>query len=262
MNKLPNPKPISKPAYLSTSFTLASSSAIRTKLLKAAGLSFKAMPVAINEAQVISQTRHKDASQIALEVATQKALALTARLRHNPDGGGTSHSEASVGTAYGEASSGTPKDAPNPPPNNPTGELAGKLAGELIVAADQLCQFEGKYPPKPSTIAEARQLLEAFCGKELTLYCGAVAMRNGKTLWQTAPAFKVKFRKFSTQELEHYLADASDEILGVATAVCFEGKGIRLIETTHGDFFCGLGFPLMEFLEFLRTEASKRSPEA
>ncbi len=60
-------------------------------------------------------------------------------------------------------------------------------------------------------------------------------------------------RRFSDEFLDHYLAEAGEEMLTSVGAYRLEGLGVQLFARIDGDYFSVLGLPLIPLLDYLRT---------
>lgn len=124
--------------------------------------------------------------------------------------------------------------------------------GSLVLGADQVLVCEGRTFSKSDTEAEARETLNALCGREHQLITAAIIARDGVALWRHTETAVLKMRKFSTAFLDQYLTAEIPEILGSVGCYHIEGRGAQLFSEVAGDQFCIRGLPLIPVLSALR----------
>jgi septum formation protein len=112
-----------------------------------------------------------------------------------------------------------------------------------VVAADTTVALNGHAFGKPSTRAQARQMLEALRGRTHRVYT-AVAVINGPARRRASgySRSEVTMRKFSTQELEAYAR--SEEVRDKAGAYAIQGAGGRLVARVDGPVDTVIGLPV------------------
>lgn len=124
--------------------------------------------------------------------------------------------------------------------------------GSLVLGADQVLVCEGRMFSKSDTEAEARETLNALCGREHQLITAAIIARDEVALWRHTEAAVLTMRKFSTAFLDQYLTAEIPEILGSVGCYHIEGRGAQLFSEVAGDQFCIRGLPLIPVLSALR----------
>jgi septum formation protein len=85
--------------------------------------------------------------------------------------------------------------------------VAPRVAHGLILAADTVGWIDGQVLGKPADEADARRILRLLGGREHELWTGVVLWRRPDDLqlaWQEFS--RVRFRRLSEPELDHYLA--------------------------------------------------------
>ena len=61
-------------------------------------------------------------------------------------------------------------------------------------------------------------------------------------------------RRLTQPQIEAYLDEAGEAVTSSVGAYQLEGLGIHLFERIEGDHFTILGLPLLQLLDFLRSE--------
>jgi len=127
-------------------------------------------------------------------------------------------------------------------------------ADAIVLGADQLLTCEERWFDKPADLAEARAQLAFLAGRRHELWTAAVAFRGGARVWHHVARVRLDVRPCSAGFLDRYLEAAGDDVLGSVGAYRIEGVGAHLFSRIEGDGFAIQGLPLLELLEFLRTQ--------
>jgi septum formation protein len=124
----------------------------------------------------------------------------------------------------------------------------------LIIGADSTIEFEGTLVDKATTMAEARERLQAMRGKDHLLHSAVVVARANDLLFHHLDTARMRMRDFSDQWLDDYLERQGEAILGSVGCYQLEGEGVQMFEAIDGDYFTILGLPMLSLLEFLRAQ--------
>ena len=191
---------------------LASSSATRAALLRAAGLRFEVLAGAVDEAAIKAacQAEGIPAPDAAIILAEAKAERVAGRLARQGQ-----------------------SDA-------------------LIIGSDQLLVCEGRWFDKPEDIAAARAQLLALRGKAHELVTAVVCWRGGRRIWQHVATPRLAMRDFSEEFLDAYLAAEGEAVTFSVGAYRLEGLGMHLFREIRGEQAAILGLPMLPLLDFLR----------
>lgn len=131
--------------------------------------------------------------------------------------------------------------------------VSEQAPSSLVIGADQVLAFEGRFYDKPRDLDEARQALMAMRGKSHVLHTAAACAEEGKVSWHYESMVTVTMRDFSNDFLGTYLAVCGEDILSSVGAYKLEGPGAQLFERIDGDYFSVLGLPLLPLLDYLRS---------
>jgi septum formation protein len=123
-----------------------------------------------------------------------------------------------------------------------------------VIGADQILGLEGEGFDKPKSMEEAAERLQLFAGKTHHLHNAACIYQGGKCIWRYAETPALTMRQLQHGEINLYLQQAGEKVLGSVGAYMLEGHGARLFEKIEGDYFAILGLPLLPLTEFLRSE--------
>lgn len=189
---------------------LASASPRRKELLRGLGLSFEIVPSEAPEDDPAS-IAPGEAAALALTLARRKAEDVAARVieRAGPRGRGV-------------------------------GPRAGRM---LVVAADTLVVLPDRVLGKPTSDAEAAEMLASLAGRSHKVVTGVVVTDpvTGRLHGATEET-EVFFRPLDPQAIRTYVA--TGEPADKAGAYAVQGVGSLLVERIVGDYFNVVGLPL------------------
>jgi len=121
-------------------------------------------------------------------------------------------------------------------------------ADEVLLGVDTLVSTDGSIFGKPSSEAQAREMLRALSGATHTVF-SAIAVKT-ETSERTAVAQTlVSFRELSTELLEWYLAKR--EWTGRAGGYAIQGAGAALVREIDGEYENVVGLPLASLMDLL-----------
>jgi septum formation protein len=132
--------------------------------------------------------------------------------------------------------------------------VAARMPDAVVLGADQILTCEGRWFDKPRHRAETSAQLEALAGKRHELATAVVAVRGGARVWHHVAVPRLWLRQCSPSFREAYLDAVGEAALTSVGAYQIEGLGAQLLARIEGDHFAVLGLPLLELLEFLRTQ--------
>ncbi len=128
-----------------------------------------------------------------------------------------------------------------------------EVLNPLIVASDTLVELRGKIYGKPSSVDDARMMLQELSGnwhKVVTSVYLKGMINNDAVSKSFAVVTKVKFADIGEDILEPYLN--SGESMDKAGAYGIQGKGLTFVEAIEGSYSNVVGFPLNEFIGQLK----------
>ena len=129
-------------------------------------------------------------------------------------------------------------------------DAAVKLCGadEIVITADTMVFLDDARLGKPTDEADALRMLTALQGRHHTV-CTGVTVRQGDHTVTESEETEVIFRPATQRELLAYIA--TGEPMDKAGAYGIQGKGSLLVEGIRGDFFNGMGLPLLRLSRML-----------
>jgi len=122
----------------------------------------------------------------------------------------------------------------------------------IILAADTVVVLDDKILGKPSSIEDARHMLQQLGGRTHSVLTGVALVRlpDGERR-QFIESTLVHFRPITEEELSSYLA--TEEPYDKAGAYAIQGQAGRYIPRIEGCYFNVVGLPLSRVLTELKT---------
>lgn len=126
----------------------------------------------------------------------------------------------------------------------------------IVIAADQVLEFQGRAYGKASDLLEARQRLQEFSGQIHRLHSAfSLALYEAdqaapKLLSSTVVTATLGMRALTDEELDTYLETREWE--GCAGCYQYENKGAQLFDWVEGDHTTIIGLPVISLLRELR----------
>src|SRR6266404_5130827 len=116
-------------------------------------------------------------------------------------------------------------------------QVAADFPRGLIIGADQILVWGGKWFDKPANLAEARSQLQTLRGRTHQLVTAVCVVQEQACICQRETSASLTMREFSDIFLDTYLAAEGTTILESVGAYRFEGPGIQLFVQVEGDYF-------------------------
>jgi septum formation protein len=132
--------------------------------------------------------------------------------------------------------------------------VSGRHPNSLVIGADQMLECDGRLFDKPRDRAEARHHLLTLRERTHTLITAASVAIGEAVVWRGLDHARLTMRDFSDRFLDTYLDETGDTILGSVGAYRIEEQGLQLFSRIDGEHFTILGLPLLDLLEFLRSQ--------
>ena len=130
--------------------------------------------------------------------------------------------------------------------------ISFKYPQQPVVGCDTIILLHDKIINKAKDLKSAKKKIKKLSGKEHKIISAVSVFKNKKQIWSCIQTTKVKIRKLSTKNINHYINICGEEILRSSGCYQIESCGPMIIENIKGDFFNVMGFPLFPFLAFLK----------
>ncbi|UCH33195.1 MAG: septum formation inhibitor Maf [Armatimonadota bacterium] len=133
-------------------------------------------------------------------------------------------------------------------------DVAARVRDGLVLGADTVVVVGGRVLGKPTSAAEAREMLASLSGVTHDVYTGLAlvqvedgSVRRRRTAHE---ATRVTFRRLSRDDIEGYVA--TGEPMDKAGAYGIQGRGAVLVERIEGCYSNVVGLPVARLVEMLR----------
>ena len=112
----------------------------------------------------------------------------------------------------------------------------------MILGSDTLINLDGRLIGKPSSLDDARAILQRLRGRTHDVVTAVSILDQSKNVDAVETA-RVTIRDFTDTELDAYLA--TGDPLDKAGAYAIQGAGRDLVASLDGDYLAVVGLPLM-----------------
>ncbi len=130
-------------------------------------------------------------------------------------------------------------------------DIGRRHRNAIVIGADTVVVVRGRVLGKPSSEAEARQMLRTLSGRwheVITAVC-LLDCSTGKSV-SASDRSRVHFRRLSAPEIEWYLQ--TGEYMDKAGAYAIQGAASLFIDRIEGCYFNVVGFPIATFYRLCR----------
>ena len=127
-----------------------------------------------------------------------------------------------------------------------------ELANAFILAADTVVAVGRRILPKAEMTEEASNCLKLLSGRAHRVYSGVCLIAPGGKVRQRLVETRVRFKRFSREDLESYLA--SGEWRGKAGAYAVQGLAGSFVVKMVGSYTNVVGLPLYETVGLLTAD--------
>ena len=127
-----------------------------------------------------------------------------------------------------------------------------ELSGAFVLAADTVVAVGRRILPKAELTEEASNCLKLLSGRAHRVYSGVCLITPGGKIRQRLVETRVRFKRFSREELESYLA--SGEWRGKAGAYAVQGLAGSFVVKMVGSYTNVVGLPLYETVGLLTAD--------
>jgi len=130
-----------------------------------------------------------------------------------------------------------------------------RRGGHYVVGADQTLALGHRLFNKPKDRGQALQQLRALAGHRHELHSAVAVAQDGKIVFAHVAVAGMTLRRLSDTEIAAYVDEAGEAaVTSSVGAYQLEGLGVHLFESIEGDHFTILGLPLLQLLDFLRSQ--------
>ncbi len=126
------------------------------------------------------------------------------------------------------------------------------LSGALVIAADTVVSVGRRILPKAEMIEEAASCLRLLSGRSHRVHTGIALVTAKGQIRRKLVETRVRFKRLSSEEIEHYLA--SGEWRGKAGGYAVQGLAGSFVVRLVGSYSNVVGLPLYETVHMLSGE--------
>ena len=126
--------------------------------------------------------------------------------------------------------------------------LVSRFPDAVILGSDTLINLDGRLIGKPSSLDDARAILQRLRGRTHDVVTAVSILHQSKNVDAVETA-RVTIRDFTDTELDAYLA--TGDPLDKAGAYAIQGAGRDLVASLDGDYLAVVGLPLKAVAEGL-----------
>lgn len=126
-------------------------------------------------------------------------------------------------------------------------------AESYVLGCDQVLSFAGSLYSKPETKFNLETQLREMSGKTHQLISAAVIYKDMQPIWRHVGVATLSMDLLSDSVIEKYVEKNWDTVKFCVGGYEIERRGVQLFNEIQGDYFCILGLPLLEIMNFLKV---------
>ena len=126
-------------------------------------------------------------------------------------------------------------------------------AESYVLGCDQVLSFAGSLYSKPETKFNLETQLREMSGKTHQLISAAVIYKDMQPIWRHVGVATLSMDSLSDSVIEKYVEKNWDTVKFCVGGYEIERSGVQLFNEIQGDYFCILGLPLLEIMNFLKV---------
>ena len=126
-------------------------------------------------------------------------------------------------------------------------------AESYVLGCDQVLSFAGSLYSKPETKFNLKTQLREMSGKTHQLISAAVIYKDMQPIWRHVGVATLSMDSLSDSVIEKYVEKNWDTVKFCVGGYEIERRGVQLFNEIQGDYFCILGLPLLEIMNFLKV---------
>ncbi|PPR44902.1 MAG: Septum formation protein Maf [Alphaproteobacteria bacterium MarineAlpha5_Bin11] len=131
-------------------------------------------------------------------------------------------------------------------------DVSKKHPKNIVVACDTMIELNNKIFNKAKNLKEAKNKIKKLSGKGHNIYSSVCVIKNNKIIWSFGKNTKVWIRSLKNEDVDSYLSKSGSQILKSVGCYQAEKMGPLIISKISGDFYNVLGFPVLDFIKFIK----------
>ena len=132
-------------------------------------------------------------------------------------------------------------------------KVSNKYPDQPVLGADSVVSLNNELINKPNTREEALEILKKLNGSAHYLITSVCISKNGAMIWNFTDQSKLKMKKFSDEQLVHYLKKINTETLLTYGVYQIEAGGLDLFESVNGDRDSIMGLPIKQIIDYIKS---------
>lgn len=132
-------------------------------------------------------------------------------------------------------------------------------AESYVLGCDQVLSFAGSLYSKPESKFNLETQLREMSGKTHQLISAAVIYKDMQPIWRHVGVATLSMDSLSDSVIEKYVEKNWDTVKFCVGGYEIERRGVQLFNKIQGDYFCILGLPLLEIMNFLKVRGVLKS---
>ena len=145
----------------------------------------------------------------------------------------------------------TPRDQADALAEAKARRIAHRHPAAFVLGCDQVLDLDGTVLAKPEGRDGTRAQLLSLAGRTHRLFSAAVIVADGGPIWRHIGETRLTMRPLEPAAVDAYLDRTGGSVIGSLGGYKLEEQGSRLFSSIAGDYFSGLGLPLLPLLSFL-----------
>ena len=131
-------------------------------------------------------------------------------------------------------------------------KVSNKHPDMLVLGADSVVSLNDKLIDKPTSRAEALNILKKLNNKIHYLISSVCISKNGAMIWNHTDTSELKMKNLTEKQLIDYLENIKTETLLSYGVYQIEADGLNLFEYVKGDHDSIMGLPIKDIIRYIK----------
>jgi septum formation protein len=132
-------------------------------------------------------------------------------------------------------------------------DVAGRYPTRWVIGADSIVTIDGDVLEKPTSISEARQMIQMLSGNTHYVHTGySIACEQKSHRFSDVVSTAVSFKSLTEKEIEWYIH--TSEPYDKAGGYAIQGLGSFMVMKIHGSYTNVVGLPVCEVIDYLSKQ--------
>jgi septum formation protein len=136
-------------------------------------------------------------------------------------------------------------------------DVADRYPISWVIGADSIVTIDGDVLEKPTSISEARQMIQMLSGNTHYVHTGySIACKQKSHHFSDVVSTAVSFKSLTEKEIEWYIH--TTEPYDKAGGYAIQGLGSFMVTKIHGSYTNVVGLPVCEVIDYLSKQGAIR----